>query len=131
MSAFICSHAHINAIVRWASVNRVTAQYENPTRTWPIKGYEQETAECLLAENTISFNHRYAESLLPDEILYNGKGRAGLQPIEAIKAAQCLAYQSCEHPGWESSAAKAICAAVIEHATRKLPGYEEAEWSID
>jgi hypothetical protein len=48
-----------------------------------------------------------------------------------IKAADCLDYQSCEHPEWDKSEAKQLLDAIRAAAISKLPGYEEAEWAID
>jgi hypothetical protein len=50
------------------------------------------------------------------------------EPVQVIKAAACYAYQSCEHDGWEKSAAKAFCDTLRDKYIRLLAGYEQAEW---
>ena len=51
--------------------------------------------------------------------------------VQIIKAARCLDYQSCEHPGWEQSDACKLLQAIIgDDTSAHLPGYDEAEWEI-
>lgn len=130
MSAFIVSNTQINALVRFASRNNIRAYYGNPTRVLNVAGEEQETAELLLAANYDSVNARYGESEVPREIVYRIDAPL-LSALQAIKLAQCLEYQSCEYPEWESSAAKALVDAIISTAVNKLPGYDAAPWTID
>ena len=54
-----------------------------------------------------------------------------LTAVEGLKAINGYEYQSCEHPGWESSAAKAFCDALKDALINALPGYDDADtWSI-
>lgn len=53
-----------------------------------------------------------------------------INPVTAIKAAKCYAYQACEHEGWETSAAKRFIDDLIEICIHALPGYEEAPWGM-
>ena len=53
-----------------------------------------------------------------------------ITPVGAIKAAQCYEYQSCEHPEWSTSEAKALTERLINEAISNLPGYESAPWGI-
>ena len=55
---------------------------------------------------------------------------ARLSPVEIIKAAHCYAYQACEHREWEGSKAAKRLQCVIDEATRKLPGYDDAAWGL-
>lgn len=52
------------------------------------------------------------------------------KPVEILKAISCLEYQSCEHPGWDESEAKAFCDALREQMINALPGYDDAAWGI-
>ena len=128
MSAFVVSHTHINAIVRWACRHNVAVQYGNPTRSLRA-GQEQEMAEILLAENVKSVNYRYKEDTPVDPIVYDAFA-TDLRAIDVIKACQCLDYQSCEHPGWETSTAKKILDTIQRDAVTHLPGYDKAPWCI-
>jgi len=128
MSAYVVSHTHISALVRWACRARVCVYYGNPSRRLDIPGNEQEACDILLAENVKSVNYRYKEPV-EDSMVYDAFATS-LRPIDVIKACHCLDYQSCEHDGWETSTAKAIVAAIEGAATRALPGYDEAPWCI-
>lgn len=114
MSAYICTHAHINAIVYWASTNTISV------RALEVRKDPQATAEVLYAENVASANYRYKEN--EPTGLY--------RPIEIIKLCNSLDYQSCEHPDWEASHAKALLDKIRQTAITKLPGYDEAPWGI-
>lgn len=49
-------------------------------------------------------------------------------PVEALKLIRCYEYQSCEHPGWESSEAKGFCDTMTAALVACLPGYDDAPW---
>jgi len=51
-----------------------------------------------------------------------------LDPVQVLKACNFYSYQSCEHPEWESSEAKAFIDALKREAVTVIPGYEECEW---
>lgn len=119
MSAFVCTDKHINAIVRWASHNRVE-----------VYGREQQTLEMLLSENIGSVNYRYGDNIEIPTVVYDNTAPL-LEPIEVIKACQCLAYQSCEHPGWEASTACALLKTIERSAIAEIAGYEFAKWGIE
>ena len=129
MSAFICSHGHINAIVRFACRHNITTYYDNPCRRWSVAGQEQETADLLFAENVKSVNYRYKEESPTTGILYDPFA-PDLRPIEVIKACDCLDYQSCEHPGWQSSLACKLLTDIQHQAISLLPGYAKVRWDI-
>ena len=130
MSAFICSDNHISAIVKWATRNNVSIWYGNPSRSL-CAGGEQELVDILYAENVKSVNYRYrgGDPTTGCVCVYDPTSPI-LAPVAVIKAVQSLEYQSCEHPGWETSDAKEILQAIQSEAIRRLPGYELAEWSI-
>lgn len=128
MSCFIVNPNHISALVRWACRDRVNVFYGNPSRRLDIAGNEQEICDILLAENIASFNYRYQEAV--EESMVYDAFATSLRPIDVIKACHCLAYQSCEHDGWETSTAKAIVTAIEGAASRALPGYDDAPWEI-
>lgn len=128
MSAFIVSDTHINALVRYASRHNVRAFHGNPLAMFKVKDNEQATAELLLAENVRSVNYRYRDNEIMT-ITYD-PGAPILTAIQAIKAAQCLRYQSCECDDFEESIAFKLIEAIIADAIPRLDGYESASWAI-
>ena len=98
-----------------------------------------QTGQMLWRENHLSVNHRYDE--LPKvepsspyiferplkRLQHNGR----LDPMQVLKAIDCYEYQSCEHPGWLKSEAKAYCGVLRRRIVHSLPGYDEASWGID
>ena len=128
MSAFIVSDTHINSLVRYASRFNVRAFHGNPMAMFKVKDNEQATAELLLAENVKSVNYRYRDNEVMT-ITYDPAAPI-LTIIQAIKAAQCLHYQSCEHSDYEDSIAFKLIEAIITDAIPRLEGYESAQWAI-
>jgi len=55
---------------------------------------------------------------------------ARLSPVAVLKACSCYEYQSCEHPGWETSEAKRLIDSITQAAIAALPGYQDAAWEI-
>jgi hypothetical protein len=58
-----------------------------------------------------------------------------IEPIQVVKACDCLAYQSCEFDGWEASEAFAILWALKEFALKRIDGidqagYKKAAWDM-
>ena len=128
MSAYMCGEYHINSIVRYASVHKVT-YFDG--RDWKdVKGREQDVIEMLQAENAKSVNHRYSDDEPEAGYVYAKDGGKALGHIEVIKACHCLDYQSCEHDAWEASAAKKLLNSIESAAVRELPGYDEAAWEV-
>lgn len=128
MSAFIVSDTHINSLVRFASRFNVRAFHGNPMAMFKVKDNEQATAELLLAENVKSVNYRHRDNEVMT-ITYDPAAPI-LTIIQAIKAAQCLRYQSCEHSDYEDSIAFKLIEAIIADAIPRLEGYDSAEWAI-
>ena len=128
MSAFIVSDTHINTLVRYAARHNVRVFHSNPMRMFKVQENEQETARLLLDENVKSVNARYRDN----ETMSITYDRAApiLTAIQAIKAAQCLRYQSCEHSDYEDSIAFKLIEAIITDAIPRLEGYESAQWAI-
>jgi len=136
MSAYVVDKAHINAMLNsWIHSNA----------RWFHNGWHELTTEnanevgqMLLDENIRSVMCRYEDSTITDlpgridaEYLIpfvHRYTRRKPKAIEAIKLAQCLDYQSCEHPEWETSEAKAFCDALIQSMIFELPGYDDAPW---
>lgn len=128
MSAFICSDNHISVLVKWAAKHNVKFMRENPTSSNPVEGHEHEVFHILLAENYKSVNYRYDEKDEPEDT-YDRMAPL-MRSIEIAKLCHSLGYQSCEHPEWDDSRAKALLHCIEQAAIRSLPGYDEAPWSL-
>jgi len=123
MSAFIVPHAHIDALVSWAVHHRVPL--------FPAGITPAVVAAFLFEENCRSVDYRYGEVNPRDYRYENRPGARELSPVQILKACNCLEYQSCEHPDWEDSRARACLASIRAQAVRMLPGYEDADWTLD
>lgn len=55
-------------------------------------------------------------------------GRVPFTLYDVAKAVRCYQYQSCEHPGWEGSEAKAFTDALVSAYLSAQPEYDAAEW---
>jgi hypothetical protein len=120
MSALICNHSHVTALAVYAARNRLLGR----TDANPI-------GEMLHAENVLSVNYRYNESTIPNFEMCEWAAFHPFSHVQIIKAARCLDYQSCEHPGWQQSdACKLLQVLIGDDTTRNLPGYDDAQWEI-
>lgn len=130
MSAFVVEKELIDALVRFACQREtVWIEVKGKHRFLETRDADWVGAE-LWNENRISVGYRYSE---PVEMSgYTFPTSAWLKPhaeaVALLKAADCLEYQSCEHPGWQTSRAKALLDSIREGAWRQLPGYAEANW---
>ncbi len=142
MSAYMVSKGTINALVwlatrpgdRW--VHGISALAHSPD------DIEAEIAKRLIAENLVSVNHRYPDTVGNADALPGDTGvvdpayayappRRFPSPIEGIKLIEHYAYQACEHPGWAESWAHGFCERMTKHLIGKLPGYDAAPWGWD
>lgn len=151
MSAFIVEKVHIDALVH-AGILAGHPARGGYTLTWRtehidwagdhaayLTAVKEATRECtrltasrvgamLWNENKKSVDHRYNEA--NDRELYTFTASKVTNPVAVLKALSCYEYQSCEHPEWESSEAKAFCSALRASLITRLPGYEAAAWEI-
>ena len=120
MSAFICNSSHITALAVYAARNRLHGRTD-----------ANQIGVMLHAENVLSVNYRYGEATIPNFEICEGAAFHEFSQVQIIKAARCLDYQSCEHPGWQQSDACRLLQTIIgDDSSRNLPGYDEAEWEI-
>ena len=122
MSAFICNDTHISILALYAVKLGVKVQ-NCPANAVRI-------ARILHAENVKSVNYRYQTREELDFTFKNNAPYLDKNPIEIIKAAHCLRYQSCEHPSYKKSVAHKVLQDLIEIAVDSIDGYDEAEWEI-
>jgi hypothetical protein len=155
MSAFVLSKTHIDVLItaglRFASGGRGPLTWYWPAidadsdrGSWTSAELQEQANKrrrllttqtagrvgaLLLAENRRSIDHRYDETEWEEPYLF--EPAPGWQdPVIVLKAIACYEYQSCEHPGWETSEAHAFCQALRARTISLLPGYDEAPWDI-
>jgi hypothetical protein len=88
----------------------------------------------LKTANYESVNYRYKESEQVTPYKYVGNGITNYIGGEIIpwgqvlQAIRCYEYQSCEHPTWEGSLAKAVCDAITHKVCARISSECDAEW---
>lgn len=146
MSAYIVDKDHINYLVSSA----LTVSYRSRSGhnfRWYHDGQSHllddrngtETGQMLWDECIESVAYRYPnrdDGALPGETgdslhvyIHTNKYMCDdVHVAQVLKATDCYEYQSCEHPGWHQSSAKAFIDSLRALAWRLLPDYERAEW---
>jgi len=128
MSAFIVTKQHIDAIVgtiyqrSCTSFKDLLVQYN---------GSLDMIGQVLWDENFRSVNCRYNESDEAEKYTFSYKS---VSLIQAIKAIDCLNYQSCESVDYEKSKSKEIQSILLQVLFNELkyqhPDYESALWGM-
>ena len=135
MSAYVVNKSHINALV--LSGLGLVWYHEGKRHELTLRSADR-VGQMLLDECVKSVSYRYpddeitelpgptdAEWLVPFK--FNPVVRRPT-PVQALKLLDCYEYQSCEHPGWQTSEAKAFCDVLRRNLIHRLPGYDEAPW---
>lgn len=125
MSAFVCMPEHIGLLAAVA-VGPARAIDRTPAKV----------AALLARENIASVAYRYPDDTgngdrpgprLTDEQIVEAAelyaehfsdNPPDMPASSILNMARCLEYQSCEHPGWETSAARAVLSRVEDWARR-------------
>ena len=148
MSAFVVSNSHIDAIIRaaeqhrsrlsafsWGFLGTTLPDPSDPERK-TIDGATY-CGKLLLEANVSSVAYRYAHnpSATPDPAIvaayrYDWQRAPKLDGAALIKAIDCLDYQSCERPDWDSTQAAKMLRDLKSVAIASLPGYDAAEWAL-
>lgn len=100
-----------------------------------------EVGMMLWRENLASVQYRYDErdgnelpgprDFTPSQIAaYRFKRTDVLSPVVILNAIAYYEYQSCEHPGWQTSEARSFCEALRHKMIDRLPGMDEAPWGL-
>ena len=128
MSAFLVSDDHITALCTFAcDTDAVHASLWLNGVCLNAEGRHLDMFRMLKQANLDSLVARYGEEpTLADERL----GRLVLPPVAIVKACDCLAYQSCEVSGWDVTDAALTLESIRNAAISRLPGYDDAAWSI-
>jgi hypothetical protein len=79
--------------------------------------------ECSRSVDSRYNNHAEVE---PFEIVFPGR----LSALDILKLANGYSYQACETEDWGQTKAHALLEFIKAAATRALPGYEDAAWSL-
>ena len=140
MSAYIVDHDSINYLVqsgldialRDLSPNFSFYNIRDSERHELHSGNADEIGSMLLEENVLSVSYRYPGDSLEDlpgfeGLAYNHMFHGyNFDAINILAVTDCYEYQSCEHPGWHTSTAKAYIDALRQRTWRQLPGYANA-----
>ena len=128
MSAFVVSSAHISGMLcaaAWVAMGDRFSYFYNGK--WITPSSPPMLGQLLLDENYRSVNYRYES----DE---SGKFRYNpiviCTPVEVVKLCDSYQYQACETDDWMDTEAWAVYHALRERAINRLPGYEQAPWTI-
>jgi hypothetical protein len=151
MSAYIVDPAHIDVVLSVAINGPKDRATRHPGDAWnppyvdelledrsgPLRREDAEDAgRALLAECVESVRYRYpGDAPLPGPLItprpgeyeWTDFGRL-LSAVEACCAIDGYEYQSCEHPGWQTSGAFWFCNRFRRALIGAMPGYESAEW---
>ena len=148
MSAWIVSADHIDYLLTAAvhlgqmkNGSWIFYDHDRGLQLTPFAQFDTIGAE-LIAENVASVGYRYHETDLyqmPGPIdkerlmVYQYKRVQVSMTLGAIaQAVACYEYQSCEHPGWNDSKAKALCDRMNSAILRNIPGWDDADtWPYD
>lgn len=132
MSAFMCSNLHLSILAVYAVRHDLDRCPEDGMLT---RKREERLFHLLARENLASLDARYPRDSHLDhdqeaELVASLERHMPVSAIQVVKLCHCYAYQACEHRAWQDSEARKIVDDIEAHAVRRLPGYEEAKWSV-
>jgi hypothetical protein len=138
MSVFVVSNAHLDALMGFMKRRRKTVWLRG--RSWnPARPEDALTlGQILRAANVEAWNARYPDAAM-SEAEYARQGSLhpdyahqeyprALEPVQALKAVQCLQYQIEQI---DADEAESILQQIQDAALKALPGYEHAPWEIE
>jgi hypothetical protein len=140
MSAFVCGHDHIDALLTFA-MRRDTygpVSYwldSTKARVTITRKNADEIGAILLDENERSVGERYTDcrpgdfpgTIGQDASSYRFREwTAPLTAVSVLKACNCFDYQACETDDYRASLANTIIEAIRHRAIGRLPGYDDA-----
>lgn len=156
MSAYMVNREHITYLVQAAQERRILGHTDALQwfhgGSWYTLGEDgphitnwtpDAVGQMLWDENLASINYRYPGTVddpenIPGKIEDSYKGFhdyyykalpfTTFEPPQVLMSCHCLNYQSCEHPGWETSQAKAFLDALERAAVSAIVGYGDAAW---
>lgn len=150
MSAFIVTKLHVDLLLRVAAEGPRDGAGQWFRPSWAGNGMADELAfagRVLWSENVRSVAARYphdaagelpgaeADSWRALGETFNGylyeRPAVRLSVAEALKALDCLEYQSCECEDYRSTKAYEMLDALRGSLIHSLPGYDAAPWAWD
>ena len=138
MSAWVVTKHHIDVLVSAAVERGITIRFASVGAVVPVT-LENATfvGRTLLRENIASVVHRYrlcgtdeAFEYLRDLVRYNFTFYPAVRPSAVAQAVECYDYQSCEHDGYETSAA-AFFVSQLKTALGGQQGSDADPWGFD
>jgi hypothetical protein len=154
MSAYVVGRNHIRYLVEAAQ--HIAIRDHSPNFSWYHNRERQEltsenaseVAQMLWNENIASVQYRYPDDTdetmpgpMGETFVYyhqtcpeQGRRMAGpyfkhnFNVAQILMSTDCYEYQSCEHPGWESSEAYSFIQALRRRTWPHMPGYRDATW---
>lgn len=140
MSASTVHPEHVHVLL-WAATRPVPQcgplawYYGNPTAWNQIDGpagcdTRDDIGQMLLDENAASVNYLYNTDDQAETYTYHQPQHTGWSTAELLSALRGFEYQSCEHPDWEASQARAFCDALQQRLIYTLPGFHDGPWLI-
>ncbi len=120
MSAYLVSDKHLNTLAQHAPLAHGGNEKEQ----------RQGFASLLLLTNEISLKARYGDEGGASVTYEETAEAAKRSPAEVLKLCDCFDYQACEASDYRESEGARLVESIRAVATRMLPGYENAEWSI-
>ena len=129
MSAFVVSKEDIDILV--------TAHLALEGLAWTNERADA-IGRMLWRENVLSVAYRYdmparhgaEHAAYIDAIAAYRSEPICARAAAVAKIARCYDYQSCEHPGWEASRARAIVDGLMGAFPDTIAGYDAAPWGI-
>jgi len=138
MSAYIVGHAHIDALLTFATSKRYgrgVVYTANETLIEINCDNASEIGRILMTENERSVRHCYPNDAAGDLPGAIGEDSANYEfipfderptPVSVLKGCDCFDYQACETGDYGSSIACAIIEAIRKRAILCLPEYDDA-----
>jgi hypothetical protein len=121
MSAYLVPKEHIDAILASYARALKATRLEKPDL--------DHIGRALWKENARSVAYRYKEA---SDTQWEGYKHTALAvdmtPIQAYKLVDCLEYQSCEHPGWETSEANKLCRRIKDTLIASTAEWQSGQW---
>lgn len=133
MSAFLCSEKHINTLVAYGVQQDISVYIPGSSgqKYWQqIRKDPDLIVGILTTANVESVNYRYDEDTVLAPVKYESVATAFISPIQIVKLCDCFDYQSCEVDDYEDTTAASIIRTIRNNAISRIPGYDEAEWTI-
>lgn len=127
MSAWIVTPGHINTLVQAMAAEGIIPLTE-----------ATEVGRMLWDENHRSVNYRYRETTPTPDYSFEGIEARLDDTVVGVQVA-CYEYQSCEHPGWETSRARELCSLLADaicarngwESADDAPGWDRAPWGVE